>query len=609
MAAIKGVFAREILDSRGIPTIECTIWLDTGGIVATSVPTGTSIGKYEAKELRDGDPNRMLGKGVLNSVNYINTYIGPQLIGKDPTQQEELDGLLVKMDGSENKSKLGANTVLAVSQAILKAGALTTNVPLYYYIQQKFQFTHEMTMPTCIFSMVNGGEHGADNLDIQEFQVIPASHIDFDEALNMGVTVFHKLEEVLVIKGAIHSTGLAGGFAPNLYSNSDVFEILVETIKATQYTFTQDLFFGIDVAAEQIHRSGKYYLKDRSEPFTGKELLEYYKKIRDMYNVFCLEDPFHEDDHEMWKALTAELGESTKIIGDSFLATNKTKVQDAITNKYCNTLLVKPNQVGTITETVAVIKLAQANNWQVIMSHRSGETNDDLIADFAVGVGTEYVRFGPPNRGERIAKYNRLTQINYEITQARLNQSVATESAETATAPAATENQMSIDPIEPVAAQPAAAEPVVAQPAVAESPPTPDQTAQPAPTQPQQASPVPVPQATTVSVQPPTRQATSAPNQTVQPTDAQAISQQAAGQPVAVQPAATQTTQQATQQTTQNQTPATTPSAPAAAVAPTVPNQDAPAESTATATPSSTQQPAQNPAQPPNTPQAPETAS
>lgn len=447
MAVIQGVFAREILDSRGIPTIECTIWLDTGGIVATSVPTGTSIGKYEAKELRDGDTNRMLGKGVLNSVNYINTYIGPQLIGKDPTLQQELDGLLNKMDGSENKSKLGANTILAVSQAVLKAGALCTGIPLYYYVQQKFQFTHELTMPTCIFSMINGGEHGADNLDIQEFQVIPASHIGYDEALNLGVTVFHKLEEVLVIKGAIHSTGLAGGYAPNLYSNSDVFEIMVETIKATQYTFTQDLFFGIDVAAEQIHRSGKYYLKDRSEPFSGKELLEYYKKIRDLYNVFCLEDPFHEDDHEMWQAVTAELGESTKIIGDSFLATNKTKVQDAITNRYCNTLLVKPNQVGTISETIEVIKLARANNWQIIMSHRSGETNDDLIADLAVGVGAEYVRFGPPNRGERVSKYNRLTQINYEITQARLNQPVESQSAEATATVAQPENQVTIEPI------------------------------------------------------------------------------------------------------------------------------------------------------------------
>lgn len=425
MPMIQGIFAREILDSRGVPTLECTLWLDNGGIIATSVPTGTSIGKYEAKELRDNDSNRMLGKGMLTAANYINTYLAPLLVGRDPTQQEEIDAILVQQDGTNNKGKLGANTTLAVSQAVMKAGALSANVPLYYYVQQQFQLVQEINMPTCIYTLINGGEHGADNLDIQEFQIVPASHISYDESLNMGVTLFHKLEEVLIIKGAIHSTGLVGGFTPNLYSNSDVFEILVETIKATPYTFTQDLFFGIDVAAEELFRGGRYTLKDRSTPYTGKELLDYYKKIRDMYNVFLLEDPFQEDDLDMWKAITAEMGETTKIIGDSFLVTNKEKITTAIQNKYCNTLLVKPNQVGTISEAVNVIKLARQANWQVIVSHRSGETNDDFIADFAVGIGADYVKFGPPNRGERVAKYNRLTQINFEIMQTRMKQQQA----------------------------------------------------------------------------------------------------------------------------------------------------------------------------------------
>lgn len=434
MASIQGIFAREILDSRGIPTIECTLWLDSGGIVATSVPTGTSIGKYEAKELRDNDIKRMLGKGVLTAANYINTYIAPLLIGKDPTTQLEIDTFLMQQDGTPNKSKLGSNTTLAISQAVMKAGALSLNMPLYYYVQQKYQLIPELSMPTCIYSLINGGEHGADNLDIQEFQIIPAGHISYSDSLNMGVTLFHKLEEVLVIKGAIHSTGLVGGFTPNLYSNSDVFEILVETIKATPYTFTQDVFFGIDVAAEQVFRNGKYTLKDRSTPYTGKELLEYYKKIRDMYNVFCIEDPFQEDDLEMWKAITAEIGDTTKIIGDSFLVTNKEKLAKAIQDKSCNTVLVKPNQVGTISETLDVIKLAKASNWQVIMSHRSGETNDDFIADFAIGTGADYVKFGPPNRGERVAKYNRLTQIEFEINQARTQASQANATQTTTTA-------------------------------------------------------------------------------------------------------------------------------------------------------------------------------
>lgn len=437
MATIQGIYAREILDSRGIPTLECTLWLDNGGIVATSVPTGTSIGKYEAKELRDNDSNRMLGKGVLTAANYINTYIAPMLVGRDATSQEEIDALLVQQDATNNKSKLGPNTTLAVSQAVMKGGALAQGVPLYYYVQQKFQLVQELVTPTCIYSLINGGNHGADNLDIQEFQIIPASHIAYDTALNMGVTLFHKLEEVLIIKGAIHSTGLVGGFTPNLYSNSDVFEILVETIKATPYTFTQDLFFGIDVAAEQLFHNGKYTLKDRSQPFTGKDLLEYYKKIRDMYNVFMIEDPFQEDDLDMWKNITAEIGETTKIIGDSFLVTNKDKVKTAIENRYCNTLLVKPNQVGTISETIDVIRLARESGWQIVMSHRSGETNDDFIADFAVGVGSDYVKFGPPNRGERVAKYNRLTQINFEINQTRKQQQAQTTTQQAEKAPQA----------------------------------------------------------------------------------------------------------------------------------------------------------------------------
>lgn len=417
MALIQGIYAREILDSRGVPTIECTLWLDNGGIVATDVPTGTSIGKYEALELRDKDQNRMLGKGVLNAVNHINTTIAPQLVGKDPTLQEEIDQLMINLDGTPNKSKLGANAILAVSQCVAKAGALSVNLPLYFYIAQKYALTQELLIPSCIYSMVNGGEHGANNLDIQEFQVIPASHISFTQSLSMAVLIFHKLEEVLVVKGAIHSVGLVGGFTPNLYSNTDVFEILVETVKMTEFTFSQDLFFGVDVAASELFSAGKYSLKDRSKPYSGKELLEYYQKIRSLYNVFLIEDPFDDDDTQMWQAITSELGETTKIVGDNLLATNKQKIAEAIANKSCNSVLVKPNQIGTVSETIEVIQMARQAGWGVVVSHRSGETNDDFIADFAVGVGADYVKFGPPNRGERVAKYNRMMQIEFEITQ------------------------------------------------------------------------------------------------------------------------------------------------------------------------------------------------
>ncbi|MBP7842492.1 phosphopyruvate hydratase [Candidatus Woesebacteria bacterium] len=419
MATIAGIYAREILDSRGIPTIECALWLDTGAVVATSVPTGTSVGKYEAVELRDNDPNRMIGKGVLTAVNNINAILAPQLIGKDPTNQTEIDQFMVDLDGTENKSKLGANAILAISQCVLKAGAISLNVPLYYYIEKKYQLTKELRIPNCVYGMIDGGEHGAGNLDIQEFHIIPASHINYKKSLEMAVTLYQKIEEVLVLKGAIHSTGVGGGFTPNLYSNTDVFEILIETIKTSPYTFAQDLFFGVDVSAASLFEGGKYKLKDKSQPYTSEELLELYKQMRNLYHVFYIEDPYQEDDISAWQKITADLGETSKIVGDDLLATNKAKIQKAILDKSCNTILVKPNQTGTISETIEVIKIAKEAGWQVIMSHRSGETNDDFIADFAVGVGADYTKFGPPNRGERTAKYNRLLQIDFEIEQSK----------------------------------------------------------------------------------------------------------------------------------------------------------------------------------------------
>ncbi len=425
MAVIQGIYAREVLDSRAIPTIEATLWLDSGQIVATSVPSGTSVGKYEAHELRDKDPNHMAGRGVLQAVNNVNTVIAPQLIGKDPSQQEEIDRIMIELDGTEDKSKLGANAMLAVSQAVMKAGALKQNLPLYYYVLEKYQLTNSLAMPSCIYTMVNGGAHGADNLDLQEFDIIPATHIDFNTSLNIAVTFYHKLEEILAMKGAIHSTGIIGGFTPNLYNNSDVFEILIEAVKATPYTFAQDLFFGIDAEANELFENGKYKLKDRQQPYSSQDMMEYYKRLRSLYHVFYIEDPFHDDDKDSWKQMTAEMGETTKVVGDSFLATNLKKTEQAILDKSCNTLMVKPNQIGTITEVVEVIRHAKAAGWQVIVSHRSGETNDDFIADFSVGVGAEYTKFGPPNRGERVSKYNRLLQINQEISQSQQTEPAA----------------------------------------------------------------------------------------------------------------------------------------------------------------------------------------
>ncbi|HNQ16971.1 MAG TPA: enolase [Candidatus Woesebacteria bacterium] len=420
MATIQGLWAREVLDSRGIPTIECTLWLDTGGIVAASVPTGSSIGKYESVEVRDRDQNRFLGKGVTQAVQSINTQIAPQLIGKDPTSQQEIDQLLINLDGTAKKEKLGSNTLLAVSQAVIKGGALSLNQPLYFYIQSKYKMSQTLKIPTCIYTMVNGGEHGANNLDIQEFQIIAASHLDFSNSLNMAVTMFRHLSQVLAAKNAIHSVGPVGGFTPNLYNNTDVFELLIETAKTTSYVFSQDFFLGVDAAASKFYTGGKYHLRERTEGYSSTELLEYYKKIYDVFRVLCFEDPFREDDEKMWQQITAELGETSRIVSDLLTATNPERTQKAIDKKMANTLLVKPNQIGTMSETIAVIQLAKKAGWQILVSHRSGETNDDLIADFAVGIGADYVKFGPPNRGERTAKYNRLLMIEAELRRSQL---------------------------------------------------------------------------------------------------------------------------------------------------------------------------------------------
>jgi enolase len=445
MSTISAVYAREILDSRGLPTVECSLWLDTGQTVTSSAPSGTSKGKYEALELRDGDQNRMNGKGTLKAVENINTIIGPQLIGKDPTKQTEIDQLMVNLDGTPNKSKLGSNATIAVSQAVLKAGAISLNLPIYYYLQQQYQLTQEFNVPTCIFTLINGGEHGADNLDIQEFQVIPASHIEYPTALNMAVTLFHKLEEVLILKGAIHSVGIVGGFTPNLFNNTDAFEILIETIKATPYTFAQDFFFGADMSAASLFQGGKYTLKDKSQPYSSNDLLDYYKSLRNSYHVFYLEDPFQEDDWSSWSQLTAEIGSTTLIAADSMLYNMRDKIPKSIKEKVCNTAVIKPNSLGTISETIQLVHSIKEAGWQIVMSHRSGETNDTMIVDMAVGLGANYVKFGPPNRGERISKYNRLSEIHLQLQQMR-NQAAQAAATPPETEAAPVETTATADP-------------------------------------------------------------------------------------------------------------------------------------------------------------------
>jgi enolase len=418
MATIKQIWAREILDSRGMPTIEAAGQLDSDQIAVFSVPAGASTGSHEAIELRDQDEDRFYGKGVLKAVNNVNTTLRQAVLGKDPSNQEEIDNILINLDGTPNKSKLGANAILAVSGLALRLGAIANNLTLYSWVlslMKKMGITVYTKIPTPIFNIVNGGLHGASNLDFQEFHIIPVSSKSYSEGLRMAAEIYMVAGDKLRQKGAIHSVGDEGGFAPNLFTNMDALELLVESIKQTRYGLGRDVFLGLDAAASVFYKNGSYQIKDKTSPLDKPAMLEYYKVLNDQYHLAILEDPLEEDDWEGWKKITEMLASETIIVGDDLLVTNPEKVQKAITEKACTAVLVKPNQVGTISETLKVIKLARENGLKIVVSHRSGETNDWFIADFAVGVGADYVKFGAPARGERVAKYNRLLTIESEI--------------------------------------------------------------------------------------------------------------------------------------------------------------------------------------------------
>jgi enolase len=420
MAKIAKIWAREILDSRATPTVEAVCQLDSGYYSIASVPSGVSTGSHEALELRDNDENRFMGKGVLKAVQNITSVLGPQLQGMDPTKQREIDQKLINLDGTENKSKYGANAILATSMAVAKAGASSAGKRIYQHIleiAQQAGLKTNLNMPIPLFNMINGGLHGAGNLDFQEFHVIPASSKSFSEGLRAGVEIYMAVGENLKRRGAIHSVGDEGGFAPNLFTNADALEVFVESIKATNYNLGRDVFLGLDVAANSFYKDGQYQIRDVSKPMNDEQLMEYYKKLNNQYRLAILEDPFHEDSWESWSKLTKVTGSQLTVVGDDLLATNPKRVQKAINEKACNAILVKPNQIGTITEALGVVKQARDTGWRVITSHRSGETNDTFIADFAVGIGSDYVKFGAPARGERVAKYNRLLSIESELSQ------------------------------------------------------------------------------------------------------------------------------------------------------------------------------------------------
>jgi enolase len=422
MAKITKVWAREILDSRGIPTVEAACMIDTGFVGVASVPAGTSTGTHEALELRDPEDPRYLGKGVLRAVANVNTVLGPAVVGMDPAAQDEIDKKMDSLDGTENKTKYGGNAILAISMAVAKAGAVASKMDLYVwinYLAQKTGFKPPLKIPIPLFNMINGGLHGAGNLDFQEFHVIPASTKNFSQGIQMGVEIYLTVGQNLARRGAIHSVGNEGGYAPNLFTNADALEVFVEAIRQTKYTIGRDVFLGLDVAANSFYKDGAYQIRDKSSPLTDVQMIDYYKTLNEQYKLAILEDPFQEDAWGSWEKLFSAMGSSVTIVGDDLLATNPKRLERAINEKACNAILIKPNQIGTVTETLKVIKQARDANFKVIVSHRSGETNDYFIADFAVGVGSDYAKFGAPARGERVAKYNRLSAIELELTRLR----------------------------------------------------------------------------------------------------------------------------------------------------------------------------------------------
>ena len=418
MAKISKIWSREIIDSRSFPTVESYCQTDNGFISVSSSPSGTSTGTFEAMELRDNDPNRFYGKGVLKAVNNVNSVIGPALKGMDISDQFAIDKKLIALDGTKNKSKLGSNAILSVSMACTKSAAMAQNLPLYKYINQLSKasgMNNLIKIPTPLFNMINGGLHGAGNLDFQEFHVIPATSKKFYVGLRLGVEVYQKIGENLKRRGAIHSVGHEGGYAPNLFTNADALEILVESIKDSSYQLGLDLFLGLDVAASTFYKNGSYTIRDKSSPLKDVDLLEYYKNINSMYHLALIEDMFQEEAWDSWKKIYQEFQGQVLIVGDDLLATNPERVEKAIKEKACDSILVKPNQIGTVSETLNVIKLSRSANWKIIVSHRSGETNDWFIADFSVGIGSDFVKFGAPARGERVSKYNRLLSIESEL--------------------------------------------------------------------------------------------------------------------------------------------------------------------------------------------------
>ncbi len=417
MTKIKKIRAREILDSRGNPTLEVCVELNGGIIAKAGVPSGASTGANEALELRDGDKSRYGGKGVLQAVKSVNEKISEIIIGMDIGEQKEIDKKMIELDGTNNKSNLGANAIVGVSLAVCRAGALDNKMPLYKYIGEVFDFQINKFETVPMFNVLNGGAHADSGLAIQEFKLVPKGIKGYDNQLRAGSEIFHQLKKILSSQGYNTSVGDEGGFAPKLESNEQALEIINDAIKTSGYQSGEEVSVAIDAAANSFYskESDQYLLTPQNRKLNKENLINLYAEWIDKYNLMSVEDGIMEEDWNGWKMMNEKIGDKVMNIGDDLLVTNVERLRKAIDENACNSVLIKTNQIGTLSETISCINLAKENNMRTVISHRSGETTDDFIADLAIGTNADFIKTGSLSRGERICKYNRLLEINKEM--------------------------------------------------------------------------------------------------------------------------------------------------------------------------------------------------
>jgi enolase len=411
MSAIVDVVAREILDSRGNPTVEADVLLESGVMGRAAVPSGAYTGTREAIELRDGDKGRFLGKGVMQAVENVNTEISEAIIGLDAEEQTFIDRALIELDGTDNKARLGANAILSVSMAVAKAAAEEAGLPLYRY----FGGSGPMTMPVPMMNVINGGAHANNNLDIQEFMILPVGAVSFREALRCGAEVFHHLKKLVDKKGYPTTVGDEGGFAPNVAGNDEAIELILKAIEAAGYTPGQDVVLALDCASSEFYKDGKYVLASEKLELSSAGFTDYLATLAGKYPIISIEDGMAEGDWDGWKLLTDKLGKSVQIVGDDIFVTNPKILREGIQKGVANSILIKVNQIGTLTETFATVEMAKRAGWTNVISHRSGETEDSTIADIAVGLNAGQIKTGSLSRSDRIAKYNQLLRIEEDL--------------------------------------------------------------------------------------------------------------------------------------------------------------------------------------------------